>query len=148
MCTQLIRIFPGAFSIDKDAQSFFIRTTKTDQTARMCRLIWVIFWRTCQKIRFHTLRLKPPHHLSFKPPHRLKCLAGERTMYTQQVLAVIKSLVYAMRRPSLLWKLIANTRSVYIIVEADKRSLAPKSRLESRSKLCFISFAIFNLASR
>ena len=41
----LIRFFSGHFK----------RTTKTDQTVRMWRSIWVLFWRTCQKIRFLTL---------------------------------------------------------------------------------------------
>ena len=34
-----------------------MRTTKTDQTARIHRLIWVFVWRPCQKVRFLTVWL-------------------------------------------------------------------------------------------
>ena len=46
-----------AFLMDK-GQILFMRTTKTDQTVRTRRLIWVFIGRTCQKIRFLTSRLK------------------------------------------------------------------------------------------
>ena len=38
-------------------QRFFMRTSKTDQIAQMCRLIWVFFGCTCQKVHFLTLWL-------------------------------------------------------------------------------------------
>ena len=47
----------GAFSIAKDTKFLHADNEDSDQTARMRRLIWVFFGRTCQKVRFLTLRL-------------------------------------------------------------------------------------------
>ena len=46
-------------------QCFFMRTTKTDQTAQMRRLIWVFVERTHQKVHFLVLR-----QIEFKIDHR------------------------------------------------------------------------------
>ena len=51
----------GAFWIAKDAKPFFMRRTKSDQTSRMRRLIWVLVGRSCQKVRFLTLHFKCNH---------------------------------------------------------------------------------------
>ena len=51
------RIFSGHFGCPR-MKTFFIRTTKTDQTTWMCRLIWVFVEGTCQKVCLFTLRLK------------------------------------------------------------------------------------------
>ena len=57
-----IRAVWSEFSLDalriaKD--NFFMRTTKTEQIARMRRLILVFVWRPCQMVSFLTVRLSP-----------------------------------------------------------------------------------------
>ena len=47
----------GAFWIAKDAKFLDADNEDSDQTARMRRLICVFAGRTCQKLRFLTLRL-------------------------------------------------------------------------------------------
>ena len=56
ICTVWSESSLGAFWIAKDAKCF-MRTSKTDQTARMRRLIWVFVWRSCQNVSFLTIRL-------------------------------------------------------------------------------------------
>ena len=46
----------GAFWIAKDAKFLHADNEDSNQTARMRRLIWVFVGRTCQKVRFLTLR--------------------------------------------------------------------------------------------
>ena len=47
----------GVFWIAKDANFLHADHEDSDQTARMRRLIWVFFVRTCQDVRFLTFRL-------------------------------------------------------------------------------------------
>ena len=47
----------GAYWIAKDVRFFPAENEDSDQTARILRLIWVLVGRTCQKVRFLTLRL-------------------------------------------------------------------------------------------
>ena len=50
----------GAFWIAKilDANILHADNEDSDQTARMRRLIWIFDGRTCQRVRFLTMRLK------------------------------------------------------------------------------------------
>ena len=47
----------GAFWIAKDAKFLPVDNEDSDQTVRMCRLIWVLVGRIFQKVLFHTLWL-------------------------------------------------------------------------------------------
>ena len=53
---QIIRIFTVSISNSQECKTSSW-TAKTDQTARMHRLIWVLIWRTYQRVRFLMLRL-------------------------------------------------------------------------------------------
>ena len=47
-----------AFWIAKEEKLFYADNGDSDQTVRLCRLIWVFVGRTWQKGRFHKLLLK------------------------------------------------------------------------------------------
>ena len=61
----------GAFWIDDDANFHYAENEDTNQTARMRRLIWVFIGRTCQKVRFLTLRI--PYLLTLVLLNKLRC---------------------------------------------------------------------------